>query len=103
MAKKKKSALELDLEHADLMTIISGGGQSKVFSKNELVDYSYPTGIVLFDYAYGYEVIVRDENDTVIKKRILHDEEGYLIICGRPYHLDGECPNRPKEGLQRGH
>lgn len=69
MAVKKKSALELDLTNADLMTIISGGGTSKVFSKNKLVDYSYPTGIAIFDYAYGYEVIVRDENDTVIKKR----------------------------------
>lgn len=69
MAVKKKSAFEEDLVNADFMTIISGGGTSKVFSKNELVDYSYPTGIAIFDYAFGYEVIVRDENDAVIKKR----------------------------------
>ena len=69
MAVKKKSALEMDLSNADYMTIISGGGTSKVFSKNELVDYSYPTGIAIFDYAFGYEVIVRGDDDTVIKKR----------------------------------
>ena len=69
MAKKKQSALDVDLTNADYMTIISGGGTSKVFSENKLVDYSYPTGIAIFDYAFGYEVIVRDENDAVIKKR----------------------------------
>ena len=65
----KKSSLELDLENADLMTIISGGGTSKVFNKNKLVDYSYPTGVAIFDYAFGYEVIVRDDTDAVVKKR----------------------------------
>lgn len=70
MAKpKKSSALEMDLANADFMTILAGGGTSKVFSKNQLVDYSYPTGIAIFDYAFGYEVIVRDENDVIIKKR----------------------------------
>lgn len=67
--KKKVSPLEEELANADLMTIISGGGTSKVFSKNTLVDYSYPTGITIFDYAFGYEVIVKDENEQFIKKR----------------------------------
>ena len=70
MAKPKKSStLEMDLANADYMTILAGGGTSKVFSKNQLVDYSYPTGIAIFDYAFGYEVIVRDENDVIVKKR----------------------------------
>ena len=65
----KKGLLEQDLENADYMTIISGGGTSKVFNKNTLVDYSYSTGVVLFDYAFGYEILVRDESDQVVKKR----------------------------------
>ena len=69
MAVKKKSLLEEDLANADLMTILSGGGTSKVFSKNTLIDYSYPTGVSIIDYAFGYEVIVKDENNNFVKKR----------------------------------
>ena len=39
LATKKQSALEAELKDADLMTIMSGGGTSKVFEKNTLVDY----------------------------------------------------------------
>lgn len=66
---KKASTLSADLENADLMTILSGGGTSRVFSKNKLVDYSYPTGVAIFDYAFGYEVIVLDEENNFVKKR----------------------------------
>ena len=69
MAVKKKSLLEEDLANADLMTILSGGGTSKAFSKNTLIDYSYPTGVSIIDYAFGYEVIVKDENNNFVKKR----------------------------------
>lgn len=69
MAVKKKSLLEEDLANADLMTILSGGGTSKAFSKNTLIDYSYPTGVSIIDYAFGYEVIVKDENNNFMKKR----------------------------------
>lgn len=67
--KKKTSPLEEELKNMDYMQILAGGGSSKVFSKNTLVDYSYPTGVTIFDYAYGYEVIVKDENGNFVKKR----------------------------------
>lgn len=66
--KKKQTPLEEDLGKLDFMTIISGGGSSRVFSKNTLVDYSYSTGIPIIDYALGYEVNVF-EGDRFIKKR----------------------------------
>lgn len=70
MAVKKASVLEKELADADLMTILSGGGTSQVFKKNTLVDYCYPTGISVIDYALGYEVNVKDESGNIIKKRI---------------------------------
>ena len=70
MAQKKTSVLEQDLKDADLMTILSSGSDSRVFSKNDIVDYSYPTGIPLIDYPLGYEVITKDENGTIITTRI---------------------------------
>lgn len=66
--KKQQTPLEEDLNKLDFMTIISGGGSSRVFSKNTLIDYSYSTGIPIIDYALGYEVNVFD-GDTFIKKR----------------------------------
>lgn len=65
---KKKSPLEEDLKTADYMTILSGGGTSKAIKKNTNIDYSYPTGIPIIDYAYGYEINVFD-GDTFVKKR----------------------------------
>lgn len=70
MAVKKASVLEKELADLDLMTILSGGGTSQVFKKNTLVDYCYPTGISVIDYALGYEVNVKDEAGNIIKKRI---------------------------------
>ncbi len=69
MATKKASALEADLENLDIMTVLSGGGTSKVFEKNTLVDYCYPTGISVIDYYLGYIVNVRDESGQIIKQR----------------------------------
>lgn len=69
MAAKKQSLLEQELADADLMTILANGGGSKVFEKNELVDYCYPTGISVIDYSLGYKVNVRDETGKIIKQR----------------------------------
>lgn len=66
--KKKQTPLDEDLSKLNFMTIISGGGSSRVFSKNTLIDYSYSTGIPIIDYALGYEVNVF-EGDKFIKKR----------------------------------
>lgn len=70
MATKKASVLEKELEDLNLMTVLSAGGTSQVFKKNTLVDYCYPTGISVIDYALGFEVNVKDESGTIIKKRI---------------------------------
>ena len=82
---KKKGLLESELENADLMTILSGGGTSKVFSKNTLIDYSYPTGISIFDYVYGYEVNVIDADGKLVKKRTLLGLQAgsFNVITGR--------------------
>lgn len=69
MAKKKGLLLE-DLENADLMTILSNGGQSDIFTRNDLVDYSYPTGISVIDYAYGYEINIKNDDGEIVGKRI---------------------------------
>lgn len=69
MATKKVSTLETDLKDLDIMTVLSGGGTSKVFEKNTLVDYCYPTGISVIDYYLGYIVNVRDESGQIIKQR----------------------------------
>lgn len=69
MAAKKQSLLEQELQDAELMDILAHGGGSKVFQKNELVDYCYPTGISVIDYSLGYRVNVRDESGTIIKQR----------------------------------
>lgn len=71
MADKKVSALAEELKGLDMVSIISGGdGTDSIFKKNDLADYSYQTGIPLIDYALGYEVLIRDENDKVIDKRL---------------------------------
>lgn len=69
MATKTVSTLEADLKDLDIMTVLSGGGTSKVFEKNTLVDYCYPTGISVIDYYLGYIVNVRDESGQIIKQR----------------------------------
>lgn len=70
MAAKKQSLLETELANADLMTILSGGGTSRVFEKNTLVDYCYSTGITVIDYSLGYKVNVRDISGNIIKQRV---------------------------------
>lgn len=82
---KKKGPLETELENADLMTIISGGGTSSIFTRNKLIDYSYSTGIALLDYALGYELLIRNENDEIIGTRnVLGIQAGsYNVISGR--------------------
>ena len=56
MAVKKQSLLEEELKDADLMSLLSGGGSSSVFKKNDIIDYSYPTGICVIDYPLAYEI-----------------------------------------------
>lgn len=72
MAQKKVSELEKDLKDADLMQILSSGSDSssRVFSKNDLVDYSYPTGIPMIDFPLGYEVVILDEFGKEIGRRL---------------------------------
>ena len=82
--KKKQTPLEGDLEKLDFMTIISGGGQSRVFSKNTLIDYSYSTGIPIIDYALGYEVNVYDGNKFIKKRTCLGLQAGsFNVVTGR--------------------
>lgn len=85
MAAKKPSALEAELKDADLMTIMSGNGESSVFEKNTLVDYCYSTGISVIDYALGYKVNVRDESGKIIKQRICRGvQAGSLNVLTGP-------------------
>lgn len=69
MAIKKKTGLMTELSNStDLMSIMSASADPTLFQKNTMIDYSYPTGIALIDYALGYEIIVKD-NGTEIKRR----------------------------------
>ena len=72
MAKVKTTVLEEDLKNADLMQILTFAvdEDSKCFSHNSIIDYSYPTGIPLIDYRLGYEVVTKDETGKIINKRI---------------------------------
>lgn len=72
MAKVKTTVLEEDLKNADLMTILTYASEdeSKCFTKNSIIDYSYPTGIPLIDYRLGYEVVTKDDTGKIISKRI---------------------------------
>lgn len=85
MAVKKRS-LEVDLTNADFMTIMSGGGKAKVFSSNSLIDFSYPTGVSVIDYATAYELNVFDMNTKqLLKKRIIKGIQAgtFNVISGR--------------------
>lgn len=82
--KKKQTPLEEDLSKLDFMTIISGGGSSRVFSKNTLIDYSYSTGIPIIDYALGYEVNVFDGDKFIKKRTCLGLQAGsFNVVTGR--------------------
>ena len=56
MANKKQSVLNEEMKDKSLMEILSLNGESSVFKKNTLIDFSYPTGISVIDYSLGYEV-----------------------------------------------
>lgn len=70
MASKKQSVLNAEAENMSLMDILSQGRGGEVFHKNTLIDYAYPTGIPLIDYALGYTICVKDDTGELIKKRI---------------------------------
>lgn len=82
---KKKGLLESELENADYMTLLNGGETGGIFTKNSMIDYSYPTGVSLIDYTLGYEINIRDENDKVVGKRLcLGLQAGsFNVITGR--------------------
>ena len=82
---KKKGLLESELENADYMTLLNGGETGGIFTKNSMIDYSYPTGVSLIDYTLGYEINIRDENDNVVGKRLcLGLQAGsFNVITGR--------------------
>ena len=82
--KKKQTPLDEDLSKLNFMTIISGGGSSRVFSKNTLIDYSYSTGIPIIDYALGYEVNVFDGDKFIKKRTCLGLQAGsFNVVTGR--------------------
>lgn len=84
VAKKKQSPLEEDLAKMNFMEILASGGSARVYSKNTLVDYSYKTGVTIFDYAYGYEVNVYDDNKFVKKRTCLGFQAGsFNVVTGR--------------------
>lgn len=70
MATKKQSVLEAEMADKDYMDIISSGDTAEVFKKNELIDYSYPTGISVIDYSLAYEVNVKDDTGKLLMKRV---------------------------------
>lgn len=70
MAEKKASVLAEELKDLDLVSIINGGDGKPVFAKNEMADYTYPTGIPLIDYPLGYEILIRNDKGEVVDKRI---------------------------------
>lgn len=86
MAKKKVEIVNKELEGADIMTIMSEGSDSSLFKKNNIVDFSYSTGIPILDYAMGYEVLVKDPvTKQVIKKRqVLGIQAGsFNVLTGK--------------------
>lgn len=85
MAQKKQSQSLLTELSADasLMSILSASDSSKVFTNNTVVDYSYPTGIALIDYALGYEIIVKDNGVEVKRRKCLGLQAGsFNVITG---------------------
>ena len=70
MAEKKVSVMAEELKNLDLVSIINGGDGKPIFRKNNIADYSYPTGIPLIDYPLGYEVLIRDDNGDVSGRRL---------------------------------
>ena len=84
MAVKKQSLLEEELKDADYMSILSGGGNSSVFKKNDIIDYSYPTGISVIDYPLAYEINIVNEKGEKIGKRVCYGIQAgtFNVITG---------------------
>jgi len=83
MAVKKQSLLEEELKNADYMSILSGGGSTSVFKKNDIIDYSYPTGISVIDYPLAYEINIM-EGDKIVGKRVCYGIQAgtFNVITG---------------------
>lgn len=82
-AVKKASLLEQELKDADYMTILSGGGTSSVFKKNDIIDFSYKTGISVIDYPLAYEINIM-EDGKIIGKRVCYGIQAgtFNVITG---------------------
>lgn len=89
MATKKRPDITMtitDNDMTDIMDIMSSSSSTpRVFSKNTLIDYSYSTGIPIIDYAFGYEVIVKNEHGQFIKKRVCKGLQAgsFNVVAGR--------------------
>lgn len=83
MATKKKEVVNQELSGASLMDILSANG-TKVFTQNKLIDFSYPTGIVLMDYAYGYEIIIKENGIEVGRRKCLGLQAGSFNVVTGP-------------------
>jgi hypothetical protein len=71
MATKKQAVLEAEMADKDYMDILAmNDSDVQVFQRNNLIDYSYPTGISVIDYSLGYEVNIKDETGKLLKKRL---------------------------------
>lgn len=82
-AVKKASLLAEELKNADIMSILSGGGTSSVFKKNDIIDYSYPTGISVIDYPLAYEINIMEGNKIVDKRVCYGIQAGtFNVITG---------------------
>lgn len=83
MASKKKEVVNEELKGASLMDILSSEG-SKVFTQNRLIDFSYSTGIVLMDYAYGYEILIKEDGVVIGKRKCLGLQAGSFNVVTGP-------------------
>lgn len=83
MAQKKKEVMNAELKDASLMDILSSEG-TKVFTMNRLIDFSYSTGIVVMDYAYGYEILIKENGEVVGKRKCLGLQAGSFNVVTGP-------------------
>lgn len=83
MATKKQSVLNEEMKGKDLMSILSYGDGENIFHKNDMVDFSYKTGISVIDYAFGYETNIYDGDQFIGKKTVLGLQAGsFVVITG---------------------
>ena len=83
MATKKKEVINEELKGASLMDILSSEG-SKVFTTNNLIDFSYSTGIVIIDYAYGYEILIKENGEVIDRRKCLGLQAGSFNVVTGP-------------------